>query len=154
MPVLAEPLTDLIEAAADILCMRGWLDPDEVEIPAEVIAQLAALASPCDSPGCSDPVTPDRLADHWITEQQKAWERSLPVWTCDCGTAFKTHASGMAYRAQQFYLAAADGLLGDPAGGVRRDRKGNVKHSDTCPNCGSPFAATQDQQANPQQALF
>ncbi len=45
-------------------------------------------------------------------------------------------------------------LLGDPAGVIKRDPKGKVKHSDACPGCGRKFADTIALRADPQQRLF
>ncbi len=151
MPVLPEPLADLIEDTAFVLTMRGWLDPDDNEIPDEVIHQLAARIAPCGGPGCVDPPGPHEIADHWIRDRQEAWERSLPVWHCDCGAGYKIVPE---FGAHQFYDAADDGLLGDMVGKVRRNQHGRVTHSDSCRACGEPFAATQDRQASPQQSLF
>lgn len=57
------------------------------EWPGELARELAALAEL----GCcrSFPVTltADALADHWLAHKEDEYERSLPIWTCDCGAA-------------------------------------------------------------------
>lgn len=139
----------LIEDAVTVLCQRGHLDPDDDEpIPAELITELASLTGPCGGFDCPDPIDPWALADHWVTGRQQAWERSLATWTCDCGRVYKV------IQPAEFYDATEDGLLGDRAGCIARDRKGRVKHSAKCRGCGELFAVTIDRQTNPQQSLF
>jgi hypothetical protein len=74
-----------------------------------------------------------------MNRRQEEWERWLPVWACACGMAFKVNrvAPGVA-----FYEADADGLMGDLAGYVTADARGNVKDSCARPGCGRLFADT------------
>jgi hypothetical protein len=142
-------LINFIEDAANVLCWRGYFDPDEdEEIPGELVAELTALYQECEI--CR--VRPDGLADHWVARQQAKYERSLPTWTCECGTVFKPVL--VWNREQHFYRATDDGLLGDLTGTVRTDARGRIKHSDACAECGRRFAETMGRQADAQQTLF
>jgi hypothetical protein len=151
------PPLDLIESAADVLCWRDYLDPDEDEIPVEVIEELTRLwhEGPCDA--CPGWGSADALADHFLGRKQQEYERSLPSWQCDCGAVYKTLTGWM--NAEGFYATTDDGMFGDLVGIVKRDSKGRVKHSDTCPGCGQPFAETiaprsDAQRSDPQMRLF
>jgi hypothetical protein len=158
------PLGIVAEAAANYLAMRGWLDPDAGEWPDGLLAELAGIAqgNPCGDTCFTTPdgyLNPSVVADHFTQRRQEEWERSLPVWTCACGQDFKMLADQGLGPSESFYEAAADGLLGDHAGGVRRNAKGRVTHSGACPGCGRRFAdalARQDdpQQQQQQQTLF
>lgn len=148
--------TALIEDAATYLAMRGSIDPDLDEWPDELLGQLAALAAAghCDSPTCQRRLTSSALADHWQWDRQAEWERSLPVWTCDCERGYKViHADHLA-GGDQYWDALPDGLLGDQAGAVRANSKGKVTHSDACPGCGVQFAVTIARRTVPEGALF
>lgn len=146
-----QPPMALIEDAANILCWRGYLDPEDDEIPAEVVAELTELAKEGPCAFCPAPLRPDALADHWVARKQEEYERSLPTWTCDCGAVFKLLSEWG--NQQAFYEARDDGLLGDRVGFIRHDGKRRVKHSDACPDCGRSFAVTIARHADPQQAL-
>ena len=76
---------------------------------------------------------------------------------------FATNVAGVArktvtqYRDQPTFPRADDDgtyRLGDPAGVINRNAKGQVKHSDRCPACARRFADTVADGVNPQQALF
>jgi hypothetical protein len=143
---------ELIGDAATDLEMRGYLDPEEEEIPPHVVALLLELylAGACGlRPGWPSPAT---LADHALYRWQTEAEQGLPIWTCDCGAAYKLLAPWG--NQEEFYQVGEDGCLGDPVGGIKRNSKGQVKHSDACPGCGRGFAGVIADRANPQQALF
>lgn len=136
--------------------MNGCIDPDLAEWPDELLGQLAtlAVAGRCDPVLCPRRVTGSVLADHWMTRRQEEWERSLPVWTCDCGRGFKVvHADHLA-GGDLYHDALPDGLLGEQVGSVRSNSKGKVTHSDACPGCGVSFAVTIARQTVPEGALF
>jgi hypothetical protein len=151
-PLRPDGFVDLIEDAANILCWRGYLDPEGDEIPADVVDELAQLwhEGPCET--CPAWGTADALADHFLARKQHEYERSLPTWACDCGTVYKILTEWG--NGQEFYAINGDGLLGDRAGFIKRDSKGKVKHSATCPNCGRSFGDTIARRANPQLSLF
>ena len=134
MTATAFEVRELSEAAADVLAWRGYFDLDD--IPGDLVAELAEIASTgrCDS--CPGPMCPDNLADHWLNRKQQEWERTIPTWTYDCGQVYKVLPG------DEFYEAAEGGLLGDPAGCIAVDSKGRVKHSDACRGCGAKFART------------
>jgi len=178
----------LTEDAANILEWRGHLDLDGEEIPDWVAAELADIAGEGTCRLCLAPVlTADALADHYLGRKQEKYERSLSVWTCGCGAAYKKLASWGAN--EDLYRAVDDSahgplcraaeppgiadcphgscasilfgggtLLGEPAGEIRRNAKGQVTHSDPCPACGMPFAAVTAsrtrRKARPQLTLF
>lgn len=153
-PTPASAPPDLIEDAANILIWRGHLEPGgDGFVPDEIVAQLVALwaEGPCgECPGWGNP---DVLAEHLVTRWQCDHERSLPVRTCECGTGFKT-LMPFGNQREDFYLAGDDGLLGDHAGWVGRDRKGRVTHSGKCP-CGRSLAEIAGEPARAvQDALF
>ncbi len=161
----------LAEDAAIVLQWRGYLDPDEDEIPAEVAAELAETAREGTCRLCLVPVlTADALADHYLGRKQEEYERSLPVWACGCGAAYKKLATwgqnedlyravddsahgplcaaaeppGLAdcpHPSCASILFGGGSLLGERAGEIRRNAGGQVAHSDSCPACGTPFAA-------------
>jgi hypothetical protein len=139
----------LIEEAANRLCWRGYIESDDDdEIDQQTIEELTALVRE----GNLCCATPDCLADHWLARQQETYERSLPTWTCDCGTAYKLlPVSG---GEEQFFGTADNGLLGDLIGTIHRDAKGGVKRSGACRDCGRRFADTIARRANPQETLF
>jgi hypothetical protein len=181
-------LSALAEDAANILEWRGYLGPDEDEIPAEVAAGLAEMAREGTCRLCLAPVlTADALADHYLGRKQEEYERSLPVWTCGCGAAYKKVATwgsnedlyqavdgsvhgplcaeaeppGLAdcpHRSCASILFGGGSLLGDRAGEIRRNAKGQVTQSGACPACGTPFAvvtaARASRKASAQQTLF
>jgi hypothetical protein len=177
------PLEELIEAAARVLCCRGYLDPHDVgEWPDELAAELAALAALGCCPLCPATLTPDALASHWLASKEDEYGQSLPTWTCDCGAVYKMASGGDS----EFYKLGDDALLGplcagaarpdsdedcahdscgdilfgtgcspgDLAGTIRKLSTGRVTHSDACPACGRRFADVIADRANPQQALF
>jgi hypothetical protein len=153
-----DPDYALIEAAATYLCRRGHVDPDlDGYIPADVAAELAELAAAGRCPSCPGAgLAPDALADHWETAKTEEYERSLPVWACDCGVSYKLlrePASPSSGRVE-FYHARRGGLLGDAAGFAAYDSKGRVKRSSACPACGRRFADMLADRADPQLALF
>ncbi len=171
----------VIEEAADVLAWRGYAEPGPDGWPPQLLAELAALVA--DGPGylCPAPLRPDDLADHWMAVKEDEYERSLPVWVCDCGAVYKVLAE---YDGEHFYAAGDDGprgplcegitfpagdadcphdscpevlfdrALGDQAGVIRRNRKGEVRDSDKCRVCGEKFADTMVRQAVPEGALF
>jgi hypothetical protein len=144
---------DIIEDAAWVLSAHhDYLDPDDDEIPDDVFRELAELwrAGPCGiCPGWGNP---GALADHFLARKQEEWERSVPSWACDCGALYKRITE---WQTQHFYKTTGDyGLLGDLAGTVRRNAKGQVKQSGACPACGRKFADTIARQDDPQQSLF
>jgi hypothetical protein len=153
--VIEPPLIDLIENAADYLCARGYIDPEDEFIPDSVVADLTRLwlAGSCGRycPWRSIQARASVIADHWVAEKQEEYERSVPTWTCDCGATYKVLPD---FSAEAFWTLSHDGLLGEHVGGVKRDRKGHVKGSAKCPACGVAFAETIDRQTNPQQRLF
>ena len=147
------PPPRLIVAAAKILCLRGWLDPDDVsEWPASLGAELASLAEQGRRRTGPARLTPDALASRWQARKEAEHERSLPAWSCDCGAVFKRLSPWDCL--VQFYRARKDGLLGDLAGEISTNQKGKVTHSGTCPACGRRYADTIARQADPQQTLF
>ncbi len=145
-------LADLIEAAAHVLCMRGYLDPEAEEWPDDLVAELVEVwhKGPCEV--CPAWGGPHALADHFLSRKQREYEQSLPVWTCDCGAVYKELSEF--FDQPGFWELCDDGLLGERIGGVRVNAKGHVKHSDKCPACGRSFADTIDRRTNPQQSLF
>jgi len=181
-PVACLAAVWLAGEAASVLAWRGYADPDPGEgWPPDLIAELIALvaAGPC--PLCRIPLRPDDLADHWLSAAQAEWEHSLPVWACSCGMVYKVLTE---YDGEHFYAAGDDGprgplcegaaspagdadcphgscpevlfcrAFGDPAGTIRRNPKGQVRHSDACPACGEKFAGTIARQTVPEGALF
>jgi hypothetical protein len=140
----------LVDDAVWNLCLMGHLDLEEDDEGGDweerVRWELGMLAGHCF--WCR---SPDRLAWHWLSLKQQEWERSVPVWECDCGATYKVLPE---WRTEVFCVTGEDGLLGDRAGEVRRDGKGRVKHSDKCRGCGEEFAAVIARQLSPQQALF
>ena len=172
----------LAAEAASVLAWRGYAEPDPGEgWPPELIAELIALvaAGPC--PSCPIPLRPDDLADHWLSAAQAEWEHSLPVWVCSCGMVYKVLSED---DGEHFYAAGDDGprgplcegaafpagdadcphescpevlfcrAFGDPAGTIRRNPKGQVRHSDACAACGETFAGTIARQAVSGGVLF
>ncbi len=171
----------LIDEAAGVLAWRGHAEPGPGGWPPALLAELAELAAdgPCNL--CRIPLAPDALADHWIAAKEDEYERSLPVWVCDCGAVYKVLTE---YDGEHFYAAGDDGprgplcqgitfpagaadcphdscpevlfdrALGDQVGMIRRNRKGEVKHSDECPACGEKFADTVVRRTVPEGALF
>jgi hypothetical protein len=155
----AHPPARLIAAAARVLCLRGWLDPDDAcEWPAGLAAELTALARQGRCRSCPAPLTPDALADHWEARKQDEYERSLPAWSCDCGALYKLITEAGDGSQDQFWTTTGeDGLLGELAGTIRRYGSGYGKRktkSGTCPACKRPFAETIARQAGPWQLLF
>lgn len=144
-------LNRVIDAAADLACRGYGPDPDEDGLPLELAAELASLTADCKL--CR--IGPSALAEHWMSwkqaQYQDNYERGLPAWTCGCGHVYKLQASE---REDQFHQVRDGGLLGSLAGRVRRDSKGKVKQSDSCPACGVPFAETAARQQVPEGALF
>jgi hypothetical protein len=178
-------LAELAEAAARVLCVQGYLDPHDVgEWPDELATELAELAAAGYCPPCPVTLTPDALAGHWVARKEDEYERSLPTWTCDCGTVYKLVSEWGGH--QEFYQLGDDALpgppcagaarpdthhdcvhdtcgdilfgtgasLGDLAGTIRTLSNGRVRHSDACPACGRRFADVIAARANPQQPLF
>ena len=162
----------LIEAAANVLCWRGHLELDEdEEIPADMQADMIEIAVEGTCDRCLSPtLTPDALADHFLGRKKDEYDRSLPVWACECGAAYKVlppcgdfedlfqlidddmrgplcAASEPRARAAcphascREVLFGGGGLVGDRLGQIRRNAKGQVRHSDSCPGCGKLFAA-------------
>jgi len=141
------PPVELIEDAAAVLAMRGYLDPDEDEIPPDVARELAELATEGVCGTClGRDLLPDALADHFLVRKQEEWERGVPVWECDCGAPYKVIPDNAFQGGDELYEAREDDLFGDLAGRIRRDRKGRIKHSDTCGKCGASFAETMTRQ--------
>ena len=101
-------------------------------------------SDPC--PACGE-----KFADVIAGQQQAAYVRRLPAWTCTCGTAYRL--LGEPGRDQEFYAVTGDGLV-EQAGVIRVTGKGKVRRSDACPGCGRKFAATAARQAEAQQPLF
>ncbi len=177
---LIDLLNRVIDGADDLAC-RGYFDPDpDEEIPPDLAAELAVLIAGCKR--CR--IGPSALGEHWLNRKQQEHERSLPVWTCDCGAVYKPLAEWGGR--QDFYHALDDCqhgplcagasrppgtedcphsscadilfgggyLLGDHAGFIQVTSKGKVRHSDPCPGCGASFAVTIARQNDPQQPLF
>jgi hypothetical protein len=166
----------LADEAAHLRAWRGYAEPGPDRWPPELLAGLAALAA--DGPV---PLRPDALAGYWLSVQEDEWEHSLPVWVCGCGAVYKVLTE---YDGEHFCTAGDDGprgplcegitfpagdadcphdscpeilfgrALGDPAGRIRRNRKGQVKQSDQCLVCGVRFADTIVRQTVPREALF
>jgi hypothetical protein len=143
---------ELIEDAAADLEMRGYLDPDEEEIPTEIVAVLLELYLAGECNLCPGWPGPSNLAEHLIARWQIEYEQSLTVWPCACGARYKllTEYDGP----EQYYQVADDETLGGLAGVVKRNSKGKVKHSDVCPACGREFAQTGADRSAPQRPLF
>ena len=145
---------DIIEDAASVLTAHyDYLDPEAEDIPGTVFYELAELwaAGPCDlCPGWGNP---GALADHFMARKQEEWERfGIAPWWCDCDAIYKPLDE---FGATTFYQTTGpDGRLDEPAGIIKRNSKGKVKRSDSCPKCGRSFADTIDRRANPQQSLF
>jgi hypothetical protein len=146
-------LTTLVADALHFLAMRGSIDPWPGEWPDGLVEELTALAAGgrCGAFDRPPALGGSALADHWEARRQREYERSVPTWECDCGRVYKVLA---AWREDQLWEAADDGLIGKLAGRVRRDGKGKVTRSGACPGCGHPFAGTMARQAEPQQPLF
>jgi hypothetical protein len=176
--------------AVTFLEMRGYLDPEEDGIPAEAGAELAEVARDGTCRECLAPLlTGSALADHYLARKQREYERSLPGWTCGCGAAYKKLGTGAGsedlYRAADDsthgplcavseppgiadcrhrscaeILFGAGTVLGDHAGEIRRNTRGQVTRRSPCPACGTPFAAVTDPAAirkaakEAQQSLF
>jgi hypothetical protein len=149
-------LAGLVEEAAYVLACRGWwesADEDEDYIPDWLAEELTLIAGwPCTV--CADQHQVCRtgydVADHFLALRQETWERSWPAWTCTCGRVYKVLAGGNL--TEDFYEVADDSwfsLPGDRIGGVRRNAKGKVKHSDRCPGCGMAFADVIAEQSDP-----
>lgn len=146
------------------------LDEDE-DIPAGIEADLIEIAAEGTCDHChSFRLTPHALADHFLGRKKDEYDRSLPAWACGCGAAYKVlpqwgdfedlfqliddDMRGPVCAASQPPAPAAcphascdeilfggGGLVGDHVGQVRRNAKGQVRHSDPCPSCGKLFAA-------------
>lgn len=142
----------LIEEAATYLIRRGRAETgDDGYLPDELVAELILVAAAGTRQCCRGPLNGSTLADHWETDRQEEWERSLPAWHCDCGARYKRIREGTSTR---FYRVTRDGLLGPLAGTVTRNSKGLVKHSDQCYRCGRGFGPTVDDQAAGRTTLF
>lgn len=139
----------LIDDSLHNLHMLGHLEVEDLASPVcddPLWYALGMLAGHCS--GCR---SPDRLAYHWLELKRDEWERSIPVWRCDCGARYKVLPE---WQTEVFYVAGPDGLLEEPAGEIRRDGKGRVKRSDQCRRCGEELAAVIARQLDPQQSLF
>ena len=114
------PLDQLAEAAARILACRGYVDPHDVgEWPDELAGELAAaLAEVGSCRSCPVPLTADALADHWLARKEDQYERSLPIWMCDCGAAYKLVSEWSGH--SEFYKLGDDALLGPLCTGAAR----------------------------------
>lgn len=141
----------LIEDAANVLCWKGWWEPDADDIiPAEMVMELSATAAGCAL--CQ--VRPDGLADHYLDDKRVEWEQAQPVWVCDCGAGYKLiPAYGTA---NDVFRVGENGVLGDLVGSFKlANPKSKSKTPGlACPGCGAGFADTITRRANPQQSLF
>jgi hypothetical protein len=81
---------ELAEAAARVLCLRGYGDPhDAGERPGGLAGELAELAGAGCCTSCPVTLTPDAVADHWLARKEDEHDRALPTWACDCGAVYK-----------------------------------------------------------------
>jgi len=90
------------------------------------------------------------LAAALHAEWRQDWERSLPTWTCACGSTFKVAED---WPPRKHLHRIEDDMLGELVGSVDGRGQGAERNRD-CPDCGRQFAATMARQTDPQQALF
>ena len=62
---------EMIEDAAAVLCMRGYLDPEGDEIPPEIVADLLDLYLAGQCGLCPGWPSPDNLAEHLLARKQE-----------------------------------------------------------------------------------
>jgi hypothetical protein len=156
----------VIQAALDYMAHQDWYGCEDLDDDTAVLADLDRLyaenpdlrPTPCSgSLFCDTGVT---LALVWEAEQRAAYERSVPIWACDCGTRYKREQWG--HGNECFYTVTPDGLFDEPAGTLRgkrgigssaRDPK-YYANNGGCITCHTAFKATVDRQADPQTSLL
>jgi len=150
----------VVDIAINVLLGKGSIDPEYVDD--ELIATLRRLYR--ENEICQTKVVftddpwrnmhaarpGEYLAAALHAAWQQEWERSLPVWTCTCGSAFKVADH---WPPRKHLHRIDDDMLGDLVGTVDGRGHGAERNRD-CPDCGRQFAATMARQADPQRALF
>ena len=153
----------IIEAALDYMCAKGWYDIDEDGDDPEVIADVerlyAADLQPTPNTGSILADTGFTLALLWQAEQYARYQRSLPVWACDCGAAYKREP--WAAQLEVIYTVTPEGVFDEFVGCTKGKRgigtiprdTGYAMNNGGCPRCGRAFKATIARQADPQTSL-
>jgi hypothetical protein len=151
----------VLALAVDVLARKGWFEdePDD-----ELLAALRRLYGA--NPVCqlevkfTGEVPHDMLAGRagqhlaavYEQERQEEWERTVPTWTCDCGSTFRVLPGGIPGRPDdRFHRIVQDGLLGQLVGTIRGT---GISHNKVCPDCRREFAITVKRLADPQLRLF
>jgi len=153
----------IIEAALDYMAAKGWYYEECDDDPA-LIADLERLYANDLQP---TPCTGSILADTGVTlallreaEKYADFQRSLPAWSCDCGTVYKREQ--WAAQHEVIYTVTPDGLFDELVastkgkrgiGNVPRDA-GYAMNNGGCPSCARAFKATIARQADPQTSLI
>lgn len=149
----------IIDAALNYMEHHDWYCAEEDEDP-QVIADLQRLYDP------DLPPTPSSgnllfdagvtLALRWYDEWREAYERSLPVWTCDCGAIYKREQWSVGH--ETVFTVTPDGLFDRFVGSTRGKRGiGTIAPDPTdpmnnggCPSCRRAFKTTIARQTDPQ----
>lgn len=153
----------IIEAALDYMSAKGWYYEDCEDDP-EVIAALERLyADDLQPTPCTGSVLADTgvtLAYLWAQERRAAYERSRPLWVCDCAAVYKRDPWSALNDA--FYTVAPDGVF-DELVGTRKGKRGIGKlprdteypaNNGGCSSCARAFSATTARQADPQTSFL
>jgi len=155
----------IIEAALDYMTHQDWYwceDDDDPEVVADLLRLYAVDPNLPPTP-CSGSILFDTgvtLALTWEAERRAEYERSLPVWICDCGTRYKLEQWALSN--ESFYTVTDDGLFDELAGTLKGKRGiGSVPpdpkyaaNNGGCITCRKAFKATIDRQADPQTSLL
>lgn len=153
----------IIEAALDYMTHHDWYYAEADDDP-EVLAELHRLYRPdLDPTPCTGSYLVDvgvTLALLWFGEWRDSYERAQPVWSCDCGTAYKREQWARDH--EVIYTVTPDGLFDELVGSTRAKRgigtvprdAGYAMNNGGCPSCGRGFKATIARQADPQTSLI
>lgn len=166
-PIVAEMTPErhrelIVEAALDYMIHQDWYFAEGDDDP-KVLADLQRLytvdlePTPCSGSLLFD--TGVTLALLWADERRADHERSLPVWSCDCGASYKRDQ--WAAEHELIYTITPDGRFDDLVGSTRGNRGLGPMPRDTdyamnnggCPCCGRAFKATIARQRDPQTSL-
>lgn len=152
----------IVEAGLDYMTQRDWYWVEDDDDP-DVVAQLERLyaddlqPTPCSGSDLFD--TGVTLALRWWVERRAEWERSLPVWSCDCGAVYKREP--WSARHEAIYTLTPDGQFDELIGSTTGKRGIGPIPRDTyamsnggCPACGRAFRVTIARQADPQTSLI
>ena len=156
----------IIQAALDHMEHEDWYWTEDEDYDPIIVGQLEELlAANPDLPPTPTSGVPVfdvgvTLALYWEAERRAEYERSLPLWICDCGTRYKREPWG--HGNECFYTVTDDGLLDQPAGALKgkrgigsipRDQKFPINNGG-CVKCSRAFSATIARQTSPQTSLF